>query len=105
MADNRYHDQQQQPQYGVELALQSKANARPIPYLPNQRAIENKAKAPAYVPKLIGVPNIRAKPLPVPLVRAQTQQAMIEGDMLVDQALIQQHEQQQHNIALNRMYD
>ena len=95
MAEHMLNDQQQEqqpqqlPRYGVDFGIRQ--NLRALPYPP---------KAIARVPEYIGVSNIRAKPLPAPPVREQQQEVMLqEGDMLVNQPLIQQHNLQQHNIA------
>ena len=73
MAEPVLNDQQQQPQqlpqYGVDFGLRPKARA--LPYV----------KAVPHVPVPVGVPNIRAKPLPAPSVREhQQQQVMLQED-------------------------
>ena len=103
MAEHMLNDQQQQeqqpqqlPHYGVDFGVRPKPRA--LPYV----------KAVPHVPIHIGVPNIRAKPLPAPSAREHQQhQVMLqEGDMLANQPLIQQHNiQQQDNIACNHRYD
>ena len=63
--------------------------------MPKQRAIETNQRHLAYVPALIGAPNIRAEELPAQPVREQQHlQTMIEGDLLVNQHLLQYEQQQ-----------
>ena len=93
MAGYMLDDQQQQEEqnqlqpYGVSFV--SRAKARGIPYLP-------------HVPAMIGVPNIRARQLPVRPVREQQQHVMLQDNNRVNQDMLQHNIQQQDNLAYNR---
>ena len=91
MINNKNNDNNRNNYHSMVLVFGVRQNLRALPYVP-------KAAIP-HVPDLIGVQNIRARPLPAPPVREQQQVMLPEDDMLVNQPFMQQHNLQQHNIA------